>query len=427
MVSFWPFKGDDNSPDSFERILSKLASQIQAETSKLALLRLQLRRYKGLWTIYTSFAYIFYVLVIFLVVGWKEVGPPQIAGLVGGPIGIWGVRSLLMLYYNGRISTTETKLEDLQTKQRDTVEKLKAATKFSTTQSIIEKYGGGPISPSISEIERNKMQHAQQQGPPGHPNNNQQLRQRPQGQPSGASSSVPPSPQQIQQQFAQQQLQQQQQERGQQHLAPPSGVNNPNPVKKFNRPSPIPVLSFSQATVQAPARQIAPEEIHSPRWYDRVLDVLVGEDETSAKNRFALICKNCRMVNGLAPPGTKNLEDVEGWGCARCGMMNGKPPSRPLSRKGDEEEMDIIHGLGVRGSRISKSSSPTPSESVSVRSTRSRTKKASPEPEPEPELELSEEDSSAATGSDQVEDEEAEEVEEAPKPKGRVTRGSKKA
>lgn len=413
MVSFWPFRGDDNSPDSFERILAKLASQIQAETSKLALLRLHLRRYKGLWTIYTSFAYIFYVLVIFLVIGWKEVGPPQIAGLIVGPVGIWGVRSLLVLYYNGRISATETKLEDLQTKQRDTVEKLKEATKFSTTQSIIEKYGGGPISPSISDIERNKMQHAQQQGPPGNPNNNQQLRQRPQGQ----SSSLPPSPQQIQQQFVQQQLQQQQQERGQQHLAPPSGANNPNPVKKFNRPSPIPVLSFPPATAPTPARQIAPEEIHSPRWYDRVLDVLVGEDETSAKNRFALICKNCRMVNGLAPPGTRSLEEVEGWGCARCGMMNGKPPSRPLSRKGDEE-MDI-HGLGVRGSSISKSASPTPSESVSVRSTRSKTKKVSPEPEPE----SSEEDSSAATGSDQVEEEEeeAEEIEEeAPKPKGRA-------
>jgi len=41
------------------------------------------------------------------------------------------------------------------------------------------------------------------------------------------------------------------------------------------------------------------------------------------KNRFALICQNCRLVNGQAPPGTRTLEDVGKWRCQGCGSMNG--------------------------------------------------------------------------------------------------------
>lgn len=59
-------------------------------------------------------------------------------------------------------------------------------------------------------------------------------------------------------------------------------------------------------------------------WYDRILDALLGEDETQAKNRFALICSECRLVNGQAPPGARTLEDVGRWRCGGCGAMNGK-------------------------------------------------------------------------------------------------------
>lgn len=70
------------------------------------------------------------------------------------------------------------------------------------------------------------------------------------------------------------------------------------------------------------------------------MDVIIGEDETSAKARYALICKNCRMVNGLAPPGTKDLSEMEEWGCARCGTMNGKKrkAGRRSSPKVKQEE-----------------------------------------------------------------------------------------
>jgi len=50
----------------------------------------------------------------------------------------------------------------------------------------------------------------------------------------------------------------------------------------------------------------------------------MGEDETSPKNRVALICQNCRLVNGQAPPGTKSLADLGKWRCFGCGGWNGE-------------------------------------------------------------------------------------------------------
>ncbi|KAF3916250.1 hypothetical protein ABW21_db0201126 [Orbilia brochopaga] len=79
-----------------------------------------------------------------------------------------------------------------------------------------------------------------------------------------------------------------------------------------------------------------PEEPRQPQWYDRFLDVLLGEDEMSAKNRYALICANCRQVNGLAPPGTTNVEDIR-YICGRCGAENGKPAVSEIIGKVAEE------------------------------------------------------------------------------------------
>lgn len=61
-----------------------------------------------------------------------------------------------------------------------------------------------------------------------------------------------------------------------------------------------------------------------PHWYDRIFDVLLGEDETAAKNRIVLICRVCRLVNGQAPPGTKSLGELGMWKCMACGTPNGE-------------------------------------------------------------------------------------------------------
>ncbi|PWW72981.1 hypothetical protein C7212DRAFT_359703 [Tuber magnatum] len=368
MVLFWPFsRGDDNSPDSFERILSKLAGQIQTQTSKLAGLRQRSRRYKALFTIYTVTGYILYVVVIVLVVGWKEVRPVELSGVTGGPVCIWSVRKLFDLYYNYRIGNVESALEELQRRQNDTIEKLKAATKFSTTQSIIEKYGGGSSSPADTD----KKQKQKPGTPPGG-SVNQQLRQRPQGQsgpqgpPQVAGPTAPSTPQQTQQQLIQQQMM------AQQRAGLPSPVQMQHQLYPGARPDPNAPLLNPPQTHPSSQQLIQPEEATAPKWYDRLLDVIVGEDETSAKNRYALICKNCRMVNGLAPPGTTSLEDMEYWGCARCGTWNGCPPGqrRYAGSEGEARKLtpDIPDSGRVKDRGAARSPSPNPENVSTTRS-----------------------------------------------------------
>lgn len=309
------------------------------------------------------------------------------------------MRKLLDLYYNSRIGNTESKLDDLQKKQRDTVEKLKAATKFSTTQSIIEKYGGGYIS---TDADERKQLQGGPQTPPGHPNGSQP-RPRPQ---------APTTPQQIQQQLIQQQLMAQQRSAEKQQLSQPNA--NPNPVQKSAPSTPtLPVLNLPKTTTRPSSQQhIQPEEATAPRWYDRLLDVLVGEDETSAKNRYALICGSCRMVNGLAPPGTMTLEEMEGWGCARCGAMNGRvmsrqssmvssrpssgPSSRPSSRPSSSMGDELAPEIDSRKSKRAKA--PVSNEKVRI----TRSKEVEEETEEESEEESSEDNEETLETSKQV-------------------------
>ena len=72
--------------------------------------------------------------------------------------------------------------------------------------------------------------------------------------------------------------------------------------------------------------QYAPAESSQPRWYDRLVNALLGEDETRSDRRLALICTKCRLVNGLAPPGARTLEEVGKWKCSGCGSWNGVEP-----------------------------------------------------------------------------------------------------
>ena len=70
--------------------------------------------------------------------------------------------------------------------------------------------------------------------------------------------------------------------------------------------------------VQAPPQYAAPA---GRQWYDRLMDVLLGEDEMKPINRVALICRHCKLVNGQAPPGAK---DVGRWRCMGCRGWNGE-------------------------------------------------------------------------------------------------------
>ncbi|KAI5778959.1 hypothetical protein EDC01DRAFT_634440 [Geopyxis carbonaria] len=333
MVYFWPFGSrDGNSPDSFERALSRLAAQIDAASKKLAILRQRARRHKALLTLYSVFGYILYAVLVFLLVGYQNIRLYEGSGLFGGPFGIYLGRKLLDIYYSGRITSVENRLAELQSRQRDTIEQLKAATKYSTTQSLIEKYGG------ITTIHSSR--------PKGDPTEPSIASPIPQG--SIRHHVTPPMEHVSEQKDTRLSPDETQQDIFHQQLLSPNRSGTPAQPRKPQSPPQKEVLERVQSSrihghaQTSSIHHIEPEEATAPKWYDRLMDVIIGEDETSAKNRFALICQNCRMVNGLAPPGTRSMDDIDTWGCARCGAMNA----------GHKQQ------LGVKGSPDKRSNLP---------------------------------------------------------------------
>ncbi|KAI5848147.1 hypothetical protein BZA05DRAFT_404563 [Tricharina praecox] len=376
MVRFWPFSGgDDNSPDSFERILSQLATRIESTSSKLATLRQRARRYKALFTIYSVIGYILYCIVIVLVVGYQNIRVHEGGGLAAGPVGIYVVRKLLDLYYGGRIASTEAKLEHFQAEQRATIEKLKSITKFSTTQSLIEKYGGtAPMEGILALAPQQENKKSVPTTAPslrvGAPQPPKQPSKQPEPQQQPLLPHLTPDQIRIQQQLYAQQKAGIPPQYGQVQAQPPK--QQPQPQAPTQTPTSLKRQSslLMQGQTQPPSQQhLQPEEATAPKWYDRILDVILGEDEMSAKARFALICKNCRMVNGLAPPGTHSLEEMDQWGCARCGTMNGRKKSRTMMKERsvsrDHLERKVSSGRVAR-SRKQAESAPEESEASTV-------------------------------------------------------------
>ncbi|PGG98704.1 hypothetical protein AJ79_08790 [Helicocarpus griseus UAMH5409] len=343
MVSLWPWKGSDTSPAGFEKTLSTLSGKIARATARLDTHRQRARRYKVLWTLYTSFAYLLCSIILTLVLGWQHWGPIEYTAVAGGPVVIYVVRLALDTYYQYRISNTQSYLDDLQ-KQRDkTIEKLKEATKYNSTQQLLEKYGGD--SPQRSGQQKGP---ASGTGPGGAANKKRDPRMRVSlPAPSGRTGIAPPPTANI--------------PRLQPGSVPTTPMRSPpmhdqrgppqpsnlNPNQYQQEPSQQPPQladepgfapnAFPPSYNQPPPAQQQHFDPHQSHWYDRILDVLLGEDETLPKNRLALICTQCRLVNGQAAPGIRNLEELGRWRCGSCGAWNGQESETKKALAGIQE------------------------------------------------------------------------------------------
>ncbi|KAL2849897.1 hypothetical protein BJY01DRAFT_245695 [Aspergillus pseudoustus] len=304
MVSLWPFKGEDSSPAFFEKTLSTLSEKITRATTRLDLHRQHARRFKALWTLYTTFVYLLYSIILALVLGWQNWGVKEYAAIVGGPVIIYVVRAGGAMYYEYRINNTQRYLDNLNKQRDETIEKLKVATKYNSTQQLLEKYAGdSPKQRSKSGEQKlkseGKRKPSESQQPPvqrtGLPPPPTANIHRPPTQPPPLPEQLPPSP------------------------YPPQQQQLPPNTPPQSGPPGIDEPGFAPNAFPAPQQYIE----HS-RWYDRLLDVLLGEDETQPKNRIVLICSSCRLVNGQAPPGVKSLEELGRWRCGGCGAWNGE-------------------------------------------------------------------------------------------------------
>ncbi|KAF2712500.1 hypothetical protein K504DRAFT_373776 [Pleomassaria siparia CBS 279.74] len=306
MVSLWPWKASSDAA-SFEKTLSTLTGKIARSTARNDLMRQRSRRVRVMWTLYAGFAYILAGLLLVFVTGWRSWGATEISVIAGGPVVIYLVRTSMTTYYDYRISNTVIYLKTLNKERDDTIERLKEATKYNSTQQLLEKYSPSPkLAQTGSPGSKKKAQ-----GP-----------QKP-GQAPGPRTNIGPPPTA--------------------NIQRPSNQQPSTPQKPYSAaatpqgPSPAGALY----SPESPGAEFAPNAFAPPpltrqyssstaaafvqnHWYDRIMDALLGEDETQPKNRLALICDECRLVNGQAPPGTRTIEDVGRWRCGGCGAWNGK-------------------------------------------------------------------------------------------------------
>ncbi|KAI1260408.1 hypothetical protein F5Y18DRAFT_405871 [Xylariaceae sp. FL1019] len=312
MVKLWPWKGEDSSPASFEKTLSTLATKITATQAIVDRVRNNSRRIKLLWTLYLAFAYLVYSIVLILVVGWHNLGAWEWTGMAGGPILIYLVRTATNAYYSYRLDNLETRLKAQQAERTKTIQKLKDTTKYDSTLELLEKYGGGS--------EKRNKQKKQPDGEGAPPQENEPARKKHRQSIDSAHVTArtqmrPPPTANLQ------------------RPSTSSGLP-PNRAGQFGTPPPAQLRSPQQdkhTEEFAPNAGPLPTTYNQyemnpgpPRWYDRILDSMLGEDEMAPKNRIVLICNQCRLVNGQAPPGIKNLAEVGIWKCMGCGAKNGE-------------------------------------------------------------------------------------------------------
>ncbi|TWU71344.1 hypothetical protein ED733_002508 [Metarhizium rileyi] len=283
-----PEGGTDSSPASFEKTLSSLSAKITTAQARLDRLHTNARRVKVLWTLYLGFAYLVYAIVLLLVVGHRNLGAYEWTGMAGGPILIYAARALIGAYFGFRVDSQSTRLKAHQDERAKTIQKLKDATKYDSTMELIEKYGG----------EKTTSTPVGKQDPP---------REKTVAAPSTAAgrTNLPPPPTAN---IARPDAQRKQQ-------------REPQPQTTSQGDAEFAPNAYAAAPPPPPRTQYMTPETH---WYDRIFDVLLGEDETAAKNRLALICGSCRLVNGQAPPGTESLAEVGMWRCMGCGKTNGE-------------------------------------------------------------------------------------------------------
>lgn len=220
------------------------------------------------------------------------------------------MRALVGRFFEYRISTNAQHLEDLEKQREETIDKLKAATKYNSTQELLEKYGGESPKPTPKSNE--KQQKGDARSNPSTPQ-----------QPVPRTGLMPPPTANINRGLSPAGGQAPTTPTSPQNGPPPYGAQPPPPHLSQQQQAPPPPQSMNEPGF-APNAFPPTQYIEQSHWYDRLLDVLLGDDETQPKNRIVLLCGTCRLVNGQAPPGTKTPEELGRWRCFSCGAWNGE-------------------------------------------------------------------------------------------------------
>ncbi|RIA93507.1 hypothetical protein C1645_762172 [Glomus cerebriforme] len=281
ILSRFRSQGDDN----YEKILSELDDDIGRAEVRLREIRIRERSALIIWIVYSMLVYVAYVAGYWYFVymsieeeGWDFM---KIAPVFTGPFLIVIGYRFLALWYKRKETNEISQLEHLRAKQRLKVEELKKKTGYYTTKTLLERYDSSKGQVNQQNAPVQPIQNVPvRPGQPINPN----LRQR-----NVTNSPVP-------------------------------GINGINGDPRSNGTLSVEShvggnVPHSNSFDQSSPNPITPLQ---RRWYDKLVDVIVGDDE----QKYALICQTCFTWNGLAYPA--DFEDVQYY-CKKCNHFN---PSR---------------------------------------------------------------------------------------------------
>ncbi|OLL24967.1 Protein lunapark [Neolecta irregularis DAH-3] len=305
------FRSDPTSPDSYEKALSETSRRIQQAQRNMSLAVQRSRRVLALWTVYSLLAYSLFLAIFILR---RDRGIQGWATAVLGPPLIYGTRRMMRWYYTRRIGSiggcdkggnadkTETKVEHLKSQQREKVEELKRKTRFYSTQSLLERYAAegsnanSSLNPSVNLLlnPSANTSNTPNTNSPVNSNTSSSLNQNPNTPLNSYTDTVPVS-------------------------TPTKRI-----ILRRRASQPQPLSSSAWPLPRMHDTPPEPLQAQSPvasTWYDRVLDILVGVDESAPSQRHALICISCRSHNGLAP--FSQPPETVAYSCPHCGSWNG--------------------------------------------------------------------------------------------------------
>ncbi|KIP05915.1 hypothetical protein PHLGIDRAFT_19566 [Phlebiopsis gigantea 11061_1 CR5-6] len=284
MVLFgnWFRKGQ---PEDYEQVLALLALDIQKRQEQLSEIRLRERRTTLLFSVYALVVWVAYLSL------WYTDLVPTLSGharyskyemaveaapVFIGPIVILFIRRIAQIWYKRKEHREEKHLVTLRKQQREKVEEIKKKTNYDSTRNLIERYDEGTESP---------------------------LRRR------GPGASTPVTPQKI-------------------PTPQPPRIVSPQ-ARQAQALAQIPPALQQQLNI-SPPRPLPPPQ---KRWYDKLADVILGDDDTitASSSRYALICQRCFAHNGLVK---ESVWEETQYACPKCGYFNPSPKALRHGRKG---------------------------------------------------------------------------------------------
>ncbi|KAF9424157.1 hypothetical protein BGZ94_008075 [Podila epigama] len=366
-ASFSRFRQNDDS--NYEKILSDLDEKIKKAELRLSIITLREKQMLSRWLLYSVLAWFGYIGFFGLYLHdrlYEETQKWAVAFsiiILCLPIIVTG-QFVISRWYKRKKSNEESQLGLLRADQRLKVEELKKKTAYYSTKTLLERYdpssqrSGRPMSvgqdgrplnmhPGQQQGQQQRQQQGQRMGDAG-------LRHRgpiavgPNG-PQGVSSTVPQDPR-APQQFA-------------------SDNQTPNqPSLQQHR-----LQQQQQYQHQHPYQQQHPTGPVQKAWYDKIVDVLVGDE--GPESRYALICSKCFIHNGLVLP--QEIDDYQ-FVCKNCNFMNpskkrirlglvnsGQSPSLTESRTSDIDNTLLQDQTRSLPRSRDPSPAPTPSHSES--------------------------------------------------------------